>query len=72
MIHLVASHFALQSSTGETGDAILDTGFENNGGSMMLSSVLVEAVQVDVSRNQSHPIILLFLPVNSTFLCVCV
>jgi hypothetical protein len=40
---------SIQSSTGDPEDAILDVAFENNGGAMLLGSVLVEAIQVDVS-----------------------
>ena len=38
---------SIQSSSGDPEDAILEIAFDNNGGAMLLASVLVEGIQVD-------------------------
>ncbi|KAL3924656.1 MAG: hypothetical protein SGILL_000908 [Bacillariaceae sp.] len=38
-----------QSSTEDPNDAVLDVAFDNNGGSVLLQSVMVDTIQVDVS-----------------------
>ncbi|KAG7367462.1 hypothetical protein IV203_030133 [Nitzschia inconspicua] len=37
---------SIRSSTEQTTDAVVEIGFENNGGSMMLDSVLIEGIQI--------------------------